>query len=161
EAKALKAISKYSVMKGGEEKNKKIFDANILLAQSRIYRNKPLEALDGLNYVFANMRNDKRIPLARIYQGLAYSKMGDFYKAEEVFADLSKDSKLKKDYKKLLSVYYSEMLLQAGKKEAAVDELENAYAVNKNRKMRSRIAFLRGQILANLERNEEARESFV
>ncbi len=161
EAKALKAISKYSVMKGGEEKNKKIFDANILLAQSRIYRNKPLEALDGLNYVFANMRNDKRIPLARIYQGLAYSKMGDYYKAEEVFADLSKDSKLKKDYKKLLSVYYSEMLLQAGKKEAAVNELENAYAVNKNRKMRSRIAFLRGQILANLDRTEEARESFV
>lgn len=161
EAKALKAISKYSVMKGGEEKNKKIFDANILLAQSRIYRNKPLEALDGLNYVFANMRNDKRIPLARIYQGLAYSKMVDYYKAEEVFADLSKDSKLKKDYKKLLSVYYSEMLLQAGKKEAAVNELENAYAVNKNRKMRSRIAFLRGQILANLDRNEEARESFV
>ncbi|MBH1958792.1 MAG: tetratricopeptide repeat protein [Flavobacteriia bacterium] len=161
EAKALKAISKYSVMKGGEEKNKKIFDANILLAQSRIYRNKPLEALDGLNYVFANMRNDKRIPLARIYQGLAYSKMGDYYKADEIFADLSKDSKLKKDYKKLLSVYYSEMLLQAGKKEAAVDELENAYAVNKNRKMRSRIAFLRGQILANLDRNEEARESFV
>ena len=30
EAKALKAIAKYSVMKGGVEKNKKIFDANIL-----------------------------------------------------------------------------------------------------------------------------------
>lgn len=148
-------------MKGGEEKNRKIFDANLLLAQARIYRNKPLEALDGLNYVFANMRNDKRIPLARIYQGLAYSKMGDYYRAEEVFTDVKKDDKLKKDYKKLLSIYYSEMLLQAGKKEAAVDELEEAYALNKNRKMRSRIAFLRGQILANLDRNEEARESFV
>ena len=53
------------------------------------------------------------------------------------------------------------MLLQSGKKEAAADELEEAYALNKNRKMRSRIAFLRGQILANLDRNEEARESFV
>ena len=30
EAKALKAIAKYSVLKAGEEKNKKIFDANIL-----------------------------------------------------------------------------------------------------------------------------------
>ena len=161
EAKALKAIAQYSVMKGGEEKNKKIFDANLLLAQSRIYRGKPLEALDGLNYVFANMRNDKRIPLARIYQGLAYSKMEDYYRAEEVFADLRKDSKLKKDYSKLLSVYYSEMLLQAGKKEEAINQLEDAYALNKNRKLRSRIAFLRGQVLANLGRNEEARESFV
>ena len=160
EAKALKAIEKYSVMKGGVEKNKKIFDANILLVQSRIYQNKPLEALDGLNYIFSNMPKDKRIRLAKIYQGLAYSKMEDYKRAEEVFADLKKE-KLKKDQRKLLSVYYSEMLLHAGKKEDAVAELENAYTLNKNRKLRSRIAFLRGQILANLGKNEEARESFV
>ena len=160
EAKALKAIAKYSVLKSGEEKNKKIFDAHILLAQSRIYRDKPLEALDGLNYVFSNMRNDKRLPLAKIYQALAYSKMGDFSRSEEVFADLKK-GKLKKDYKKLLSIYYSEMLLESGQREKAVDELEFAYSVNKNKKLRSRISFLRGQILANLGKNEEARESFV
>ncbi|SEV82172.1 type IX secretion system periplasmic lipoprotein PorW/SprE [Kaistella antarctica] len=160
EAKALKAISKYSVIKGGEEKNKKMFDAYILLAQSRLYRDKPLEALDGLNFVFSNMRNDKRIPLARIYQAQAYSKMEDYHRAEEVFADLKK-SKIKKDYRKLLEIYYSEMLLNAGKKQDAVNELDDAYAINKNRKLRSRIAFLRGQILADLDRNEEARESFV
>ncbi len=161
EAKALKAISKYSLLKGGEEKNKRIFDAHILLAQSRIYQNKPLQALDGLNYVFANMRNDKRLPLAKIYQGLALSKMGDFYRSEEIFLSLKDDRRLKKEYRKLLSVYHSEMLLQAGKKEEAVEELEEAFALNKNRELRSRIAFLRGQILANLDRNGEARESFV
>ena len=160
EAKALKTIEKYSVMKSGVEKNKAIFDANILLAQARIYKGKPLEALDGLNYIFSNMPKDKRIPLARIYQGLAYSKMEDYHRAGEVFAELKND-KIKKDYQKLLTVYYSEMLLHAGKKEAAVDELEDAFAINKNRKLRSRIAFLRGQILASLGKNEEARESFV
>ncbi len=160
EAKALKAISKYSVMKGGEEKNKKMFDAYILLAQSRLYRNKPLEALDGLNFVFANMRKDKRLPLARIYQAQAYSKMEDYHRAEEVFADLKK-SKIKKEYRKLLEIYYSEMLLASGKKQDAVNELDDAYIINKNRKLRSRIAFLRGQILSELGRNEEARESFA
>lgn len=160
EAKALKAISKYSVMKGGEEKNKKMFDAYILLAQSRLYRNKPLEALDGLNFVFSNMRKDKRIPLARIYQAQAYSKMEDYHRAEEVFADLKK-SKIKKEYRKLLEIYYSEMLLASGKKQDAVNELDDAYVVNKNRKLRSRVAFLRGQILSELGRNEEARESFA
>ncbi len=160
EAKALKAIANYSVMKGGEEKNKTIFDANIILAQSRLYRGKYLEALDGLNYIFSNMRKDKRIALAKIYQGLAYDKMGDYARAEEVFAEVKND-KVKKKYQKLLSVYYSEMLLHAGKRERAVDELEAAYVLNKNRKMRSRIAFLKGQILANLGRNDEARESFA
>ena len=160
EAKALKAISKYSVMKGGEEKNKKMFDAYILLAQSRLYRNKPLEALDGLNFVFVNMRKDKRLPLARIYQAQAYSKMEDYHRAEEVFADLKK-SKIKKEYRKLLEIYYSEMLLASGKKQDAVNELDDAYVINKNRKLRSRIAFLRGQILSELGRNDEARESFA
>src|SRR5690606_6379121 len=90
EAKALKAIAKYSVLKNGEEKNKKIFDAHILLAQARIYQEKPLEALDALNYLFTNMREDKRLPLARIYQGLAYTKIGDYARAEEIFADLKR-----------------------------------------------------------------------
>lgn len=160
EAKALKAIEKYSVMKNGEERNKRMFDAHILLAQARLYNNKPLEALDGLNYIFANMRNDKRLPLARIYQGLAYAKMENYHRAEEVFADL-KNNDLKKDYQKLLSVYYSEMLLDAGKEQAAADELSDAYTLNKSRKLRSRIAFLRGQVLAHLNENEAARESFV
>lgn len=160
EAKALKAIAKYSVLRGGVERNKTMFDAHILLAQSRIYQNKPLAALDALNYIFQNMPKDKRLPLAKIYQGLAYSKMEDYARAEEVFADL-KASKLKKYDRKLLSVYYSEMLLHAGKKQQAADELENAYVLNKNRKLRSRIAFLRGQILSELGQKEEARESFV
>lgn len=160
EAKALKAIAKYSVLKSGEEKNKKMFDAHLLLAQSRLYRDKPLQALDALNYIFTNMRNDKRLPLARVYQGFAFSKMQDYSRAEEIFSSLKNDN-LKKEYNKLRSIYHAEMLLNSGKKEAAAEELEEAFALNKNRELRSRIAFLRGQILSDLGRNEEARESFV
>ncbi|WP_143093376.1 type IX secretion system periplasmic lipoprotein PorW/SprE [Halpernia frigidisoli] len=160
EAKALKAIEKYSVLKNGVEKNKKMFDAHIILAQSRIYQNKPLESLDALNYIFTHMSKDKRLPLAKIYEAFAYSKMENYYKANELFLAL-KQNKIKKNYRKMASLYYSEMLLKNGKRELAVDELENAYALNKNKKIRSRISFLRGQILANLGKNEEARESFV
>lgn len=161
EAKAIKAITKYSVEKGGVEKNKKIFDAYLLLAQSRIYQNKPLEALDAINALYNTMSRDKRIALAKIYQAQAYTKMGDYYRANEIFSALAKESKLKKEYKKLSSVYYSEMLLYSGKKEEAVAQLEEAFQLNKNKEMRSRIAFLRGQILNELGKREEARESFT
>ncbi|UMQ40663.1 tetratricopeptide repeat protein [Chryseobacterium sp. Y16C] len=160
EAKALKAINKYSVIKNGEEKNKTIFDAYMILAQSRIYQNKSLEALDALNYVFSNMKGDKRLPLAYIYQGLAYSQMKNYNKAHEIFARL-KDEKISKDYQKLLTIYHSESLLDAGRKEEAVKELDLAYEVNTNRKLKSRIAYLRGQVLENLGQNEKARESFL
>lgn len=160
EAKALKAISKYSVMKNGEERNKKMFDAHLLLAQARLYMNKPLEALDALNFIFANMGKDKRLDLAKVYQAHAFTKMRDYTRANEVFSELDQKN-LKKSHQKLKTIYYSEMLLNAGKKEEAVAELGEAFLVNKNRVMRSRIAFLRGQILSQLNKPEEARESFT
>jgi tetratricopeptide (TPR) repeat protein len=160
EAKALKAINKYSVIKHGEEQNKQIFDAYMILAQARIYRGKSLEALDALNYVFTHMKDDKRIPLARIYQGLAYDQIKNYHKAHETFAKL-KGEKISKEYEKLLSIYYSESLLDAGKKEEAVKELDNAFELNSNRKIKSRIAYLRGQVLEGLNQNEKARESFM
>lgn len=160
EAKALKAINKYSVTRNGEEKNKQIFDAYMILAQARIYRGKSLEALDALNYVFTHMKDDKRIALARIYQGLAYDKIKDYHRAHETFAKL-KGEDINKSYAKLLSIYYSESLLDAGKKEEAAKELDNAFELNNNRKLKSRIAYLRGQVYENLNQNDKARESYA
>lgn len=160
EAKALKAINKYSVTRNGEEKNKQIFDAYMILAQARIYRGKSLEALDALNYVFTHMKDDKRIALARIYQGLAYDKVKDYHRAHETFAKL-KGENIDKSYAKLLSIYYAESLLDAGKKEEAAKELDLAYELNSNRKLKSRIAYLRGQVYENLNQNDKARESYA
>lgn len=160
EAKALKAIGKYSVIRKGEEQNKTIFDAYIILAQSRIYQGKSRQALDALNYVFTHMKEDKRLPLARVYEGLAYAQLKDYHKSDQVFTKL-KSEKISKDHDKLLSIYYSESLLDAGKKEEAVKELDRAFELNGNRKLKSRIAFLRGQVLSELGRNEPARESFA
>ena len=160
EIKALKAIEKHSMLFNGKEKNKKIFDAYLLLAKARLFQGKALEALDAINIMKKNFAKDKRLNLVKIYEAYAYGKMKDYYQADENFRDL-KEEKLKKSEKKLLSVFYSEMLLEAGKKEEAITELEEAYQFNKNKKLRSRIAFLRGQILASLGKNEDARESFV
>ena len=160
EIKALKAIEKHSMLFNGKEKNKKIFDAYILLAKARLFQGKALEALDAINIMKKNFAKDKRLNLVKVYEAYAYGKMKDYYQADENFRDL-KEEKLRKSERKLLSVFYSEMLLEAGKKEEAITELEEAYQFNKNKKLRSRIAFLRGQILASLGKNEDARESFV
>lgn len=160
EAKALKAIDKYSVTRKGVEKNDRIFDAYITLAQARIYMGKPLAAMDALNYVFTHMKDDKRLPLAHVYQGLAYAKMGDYHKANEIFAKLD-TPETAKDYRKLLGIYYAESLLDANKKDEAIHALDVAFDANTNRKLKSRIAFLRGQVLLSQGKNEQARESYT
>ncbi|WP_128414342.1 tetratricopeptide repeat protein [Chryseobacterium sp. Leaf394] len=160
EAKALKAINKYSVIRKNEEVNKTIFDAYIILVQSRIYQGKNLQALDALNYVYTHMKEDKRLPLAKVYEGLAYAKMNNFHKSEQIWGQV-KNEGLKKDYDKLLSIYRSEALLDNGKKAEALEELNRAYALNSNRQLKSRIAFLKGQVQQELGKNDEARESFM
>ena len=163
EAKAIKTITKYSVLVNSVEKNKKIFDAYILLAKARMYQGKYLESLDALGYIFNTMNKDKRLPLARIYQAVNYSKLKEYYRADEVFRDLEEDPKIKltKEHKRILKVYQADNFLKWGKKELAAEVLEEAFTYNKNRKTKSRIAFLRGQILASLNRKDEARESFA
>ncbi|AZA47868.1 tetratricopeptide repeat protein [Chryseobacterium carnipullorum] len=160
EAKAQKAITKYSVIRNGEEKNKKIFDAYMILVQSRIYQNKAVQALDALNYVFTHMKEDKRLPLARIYQGVAYAQIKDYHKANETFAKLQGED-INKSYAKLLSIYYSEALLDSGKKEEAAAELDRAFELNSDRKLKSRISYLKGQVYENMGNNDKARESFT
>ena len=163
EAKALKTISKYSVLVSGVERNKKIFDAYILLAKARMYQGKYLESLDALSYIFNTMSKDKRLPLAKIYQAANYSKMKEYYRADEVFRDLEEDPKIKlsREQLRILKVYQADNFLKWGKKELAAEVLEDAFTYNKNRKTKSRIAFLRGQILASLGKKSEARESFA
>ena len=163
EAKALKTISKYSVLVSGVEKNKKIFDAYMLLAKARMYQGKYLESLDALSYIFNTMSKDKRLPLAKIYQAANYTKMKEYYRADEVFRDLEEDPKIKlsREQLRILKVYQADNFLKWGKKELAAEVLEDAFTYNKNRKTKSRIAFLRGQILAGLGKKSEARESFA
>lgn len=161
EAKALKAISKYSVLVRGVEKNKKIFDAYILLAKARMYQGKYLESLDALGYIFNTMGKDKRVPLAKIYQAVNYTKLKEYYRADEAFREIDEDPKLKKKYRSILTVYQADNFLKWGKRELAAEVLEDAFKYNKNRKTRSRIAFLRGQILSGLGKKDEARESFA
>lgn len=160
EAKALKTISKYSVLVNGVEKNKYMFDAYMLLAKSRLYQKKYLESLDALSYIMNTMPKDKRIQMARIYQAHNYAKLKDNYRSRELFLDIQ-DQKLKKNERALASIFYADMLLKSGKKEDAAEELADAFTFNKNSKTRSRIAFLRGQILADLGKKQEARESFA
>jgi len=161
EEKALKAIEKHSMVFGGQQKNKEIFNAYLLLIESRIYQGKLSSALEAISQVYQTMPKDKRLPLVKIYEGLIYSKMKNNIHAEEIFYDLDKNYTLTKQQKAIMSVYQAENLLYSNRKNEAIDHLEKAFVLNKSRQMKSRIAYLRGQILAELGNMEEARESFV
>lgn len=59
-----------------------------------MYEGKYLESLDALSYLFNTMSKDKRIPLAHIYKAANYTKLKEYYRADEVFKILKKIRKL-------------------------------------------------------------------
>ena len=101
---------------GGQQKNKEIFNAYLLLIESRIYQGKLSSALEAISQVYQTMPKDKRLPLAKIYEGLIYSKMKNNIRAEEIFYDLDKNYTLTKHQKAVLSVYQAENLLRSNRK---------------------------------------------
>lgn len=159
-AKAKKAKEKYGFVKNGDEQNKKIFDASLLMAKAYIYQGKPLEALDALQFIFKNMKNDKRLPQAFIWQGVAYTKLKDYDRARIIFSRLEQD-KLSKSESEELALRYADMLIEEKKYEQAVSQLNKAIALNPKNAVLSRVAFVKGQLLTALNRRAEARESYM
>lgn len=146
EAKALKTIEKYSVIRNEAEQNTVVFDAYITLMKARIYMNKSIEALDVMNTINKRYYQNKRLPIAKIYEGLAYSKMGDFARANTIFTALESE-KLDKENAGLLATYHGESLLKHGEMTKASLQLDKAFELMNSREVKSRIAFLNGQIL--------------
>ena len=157
EAKALKTISKYSVLVSGVEKNKKIFDAYMLLAKARMYQGKYLESLDALSYIFNTMSKDKRLPLAKIYQAANYSKMKEYYRADEVFRDLEEDPKIKlsREQLRILKVYQADNFLKWGKKELAAEVLKMLLPTIKIEKQKAELPFSEARFLLVLGKNQK------
>lgn len=158
EAKALKTIEKYSVIRNEKEKNKAVFEAYITLMKSRIYMNKPIEALDVMNTI--NKRySENKLSIAKIYEGLAYSKMGDYPRANTIFNELA-TQKLDRENTTLLAIYHGENLLKSEEKELASAQLDKAFTLATSKDIKSRIAFLNGQILLSKNDFSNARIQF-
>ena len=159
EAKALKTIDKFSVIREEEEKNKTLFDAYITLIRARIYMGEYFKALEAINMLNKRFPKHKKIALAKVYQGSTYSNMGDYDRANKIFDALQKEP-LFQDEAALLAIYHAENLLKNQQKKDAIQQLSKAFDLSKNNKIKSRIAFLKGQILLEEQQFLSARESF-
>lgn len=160
EDKALKAIDKYSVIREEREKNSTLFDAYTTLIRSRIYQNKNVQALEAINLARKRFKDDKRLPLVDIYEGVAYAKLGDLTRAAQLYQKIG-EAKIGKDEAALLAIYQGENFLKQNKKTEAQKQFAKAFDLNSSRKTKSRLAFLQGQILLEDNHPAEAREKFL
>ncbi|MBV7441806.1 tetratricopeptide repeat protein, partial [Weeksellaceae bacterium TAE3-ERU29] len=160
EEKALKAINNHSMMVRGEERNKLMALAYLMLGKARYYQGKPFQALEALNQV-EQMPFEKHKATAKYYSALAQIQLGNNYAAAEILDPLYFNKDLKKEEKALIAQQYAELFYKEGNYESAINALEEAIKNTKSKKQRARLNYIEGQILTEIKDYKLANEKFL
>lgn len=162
EVKASKAIEKHSMMIKGQEKNKLMGRAYLIIGKSLFYQQKYFEALDALNYTEKNFKGSKYANEASIYKTIAEIKGGNYFDGAEKLQKLYETDPYKsKKLKTMIARTYAQFLIDQKKYEEALDPLQKAEYFSKNKEERVRLFYAMGQVFSKLGKQQEAGEAFL
>lgn len=158
EEKALKTIKNHSMQIRGEEKNRLISRAYLLLGQARYYRGKSFQALDALDFV-QKLPNDKHKNNAIYFSALAQIQAGNIFAAEDILKKLYENDDLKKSLKAKVAKKYAWLSYESNDLEGALEALDKSIEFSKRRD-KARLFYIQGQLLTKLGKTDEARKKF-
>lgn len=161
EAKANKMIEKHSMEIRGQEKNKMMAKAYLLIGKSRFYNNNYFGSLDALNYVTKNFKSSKYYNEALLYQTLADLKGGNYFEGQEKLIQMYDRKDQKKDVQFLVASNYADFLIENEFYEESIEPLQRALNLSPNKETKSRILFSLGQVYSKLGKQQEAGEAFT
>lgn len=159
EEKALKVIANHSMIIKGEERNKMISRAYLMLGQARYYQGKAFQALDALEQV-KRLPFDKYKPIAEYYMALANIQAGNKFGAANILDKLYQNNELDKQLIANIAKEYAWLYYEDGDLISALNGLDRAIEFSRSKKERARLNFIQGQLLSKLGRLDEANAKF-
>ncbi|MFV0530899.1 MAG: tetratricopeptide repeat protein [Flavobacteriales bacterium] len=160
EKKAIKAIENHSMIIRSTERNKLMANAYLLLGKARYYQGKSYEALDAFNYISQNIKGSKKTREAQFWVAKTnFQARNRFYALEEL-VKLYEQKDLKKGLKEEIAALYSQVLIDEGKYQTAIEALEKTKQNTKNRKRKGRYTFIQAQLQNQLGNYLESSKLF-
>ncbi len=160
EQKAIKTIENHSMIIRGKERNLLIARAYLLLGKARYYQGKSYEALDAFNYILDNIKGSKQENEAYFWQARTNFQAGNKFYALESLVDKYKNPGLTNELKEKIAALYSQILIDDGKYELAIQALEKAKENTKNKKREGRYTFIQAQLQNQLGNYIESSKLF-
>ena len=162
ETKASKVIEKHSMLIKGQERNKMMGRAYLLIGKSLFYQKKYFEALDALNYVVKNFKGSNYAEEANVYKTVAEIKGGNYFDGAETLKELYESDPYKsKELKTMVARTYAQFLIDQKKYEEALEPLQKAEYYSTNKDERVRLFYTLGQVYSKLGKQQEAGEAFT
>jgi tetratricopeptide (TPR) repeat protein len=147
-------------MQAQEEFNPFMKHCWLLIAEGQFYNGDFLTSAVTFSYIARHFATDPvLIAEARIWQARCYTEMDWFYETNNALRKLNESGvppKLQKKYDRM----YADYLIRSEETEQAIPWLQSAIKSEKNKRQRSRMRYLLGQLYMNIGRNDDAYRTF-
>ena len=131
-----------------------------MMGQAQFYNADFLQASATFSYIARHYAHDEEVVAeARLWQARCYSEMEWFYEAEDILGKLNTNGIPRKNLNQYAAVY-ADYLVKNKQYEEAVPYFKTAIKAEKNRRQRTRMKYLLGQIYAEQDQNGLAYQMF-
>ena len=158
--KATKAIQKHSMNIGGVEYNSYIDRAYLLLGKGRYYKSKFIPALEAFNYIKLNFRSGKVYYEALLWSARTQIELGSYSLAANEINGVLANPNCPKNLRPQLYAHYSDAMLQQKKYSSAIKSMIKAIDLEKDKRVKTRYAYILAQMYRLDGRNKKSTEVF-
>ena len=156
EEKATLTVQKHSMLIDGEQRNKQIAKAYLLLGKARYFNGSYLQAVEAFTYLIKNMGNSQQAIEAELWRAKSYLEMGQEARAVREFTNITKSGNLSTKQYAISQSALADALLREEKDTLATQPLMRALATEKSAAKRGRYAYLLGQLYEALNYADSA-----
>ncbi|GAB6394297.1 MAG: tetratricopeptide repeat protein [Bacteroidales bacterium] len=141
---------KQAAFQAQEEYNPFLKECWLLVGEGQFYNADFLQASATFSYIARHYALDERMTAtARLWQARCYSEMGWFYEAEDILGKLNTGGIPAGNMNQYAAVY-ADYLIKNGRFEEAIPYMRTAVKAEKNKRQRTRMKYLLGQMYAEL-----------
>lgn len=157
--KANKAIQEHSMMVGGRQKNKAVFDAYLLMGDAYGASGQPYKAMEAYGQVLRNAPKTPAAQKAKWATARLYAEQGNAFAAANLLEELDRDPDLIASLKPHVQAVWAQVHIKEKRLDEAVDALFKA-ADKVPGPAAARWYFLAGQLAQKMEDNDLAAKAY-
>lgn len=160
EEKAAKAIQKHSMYIDGREHNPQIDEAYILLGKARYYDGRFIPALDAFNFILDRYPTSNSINIAKVWKAKTNIRLKNEEYAIENLKKMFDQAELDEDEIAEGAAMLSQAFINLDSLQPALDYIKMAAENVKDKELKGRYTFIKGQIFNRLDQKDSANIAF-
>lgn len=160
EEKAVKAIQKHGMNIGGKEKNQQTDEAYLLLGKARYFDQRFVPALEAFNYILYKHPTSDKINHARIWREKVNIRLENTELAIANLKRLLKQEKLNDQDVSDANAMLAQAYINNKHIDSALAPIKIAVAHTKNKEVRGRLGYIKGQLYNQLGYKDSANIAF-